>query len=208
MTHTGFFDKYFISPFFRQARDFSGAESSRNAGYSALAWLIVTAGIVGALLGLVGLLGPDVGFISLAIIGGLWLCWSVLAFIAMITRMSHNSGNEDQPEKPSLLGIDNLLSVVCVLFLVCGILMTVTTLNSGELDMTPRNGGDGSPNPILVHDSIWEEPIFTYQDQTPKEPEKDTMQDLEEKDTVSLEESFDPEIPTSDQIEIDTTAVE
>lgn len=208
MTHTGFFERYFISPFFRRIRDFSGEQSKRAAGYSALAWLTATAGIIGALLGLVGLLGPDVGFVCLAAVGGAWLCWSAVGFAAMLARLSRHAVDSDSKETPAMLGIDKLLSAICVLFLICGILMTVTTLNSGELNMTPRNGGDGSPNPILEQDSIWEEPIFTYQDETPKEPEMDTMTDLEEKDTVSLDESFDPEINTAVQVEIDTAAIE
>lgn len=208
MTHTGFFERYFITPFFRHATDFSGSAPSGILGYTLLAWLIVTAGVAGALLGLVGLLGPEVGFMALAIVGGLWLVWSIIAIASLLTRSSRSEDSDDATKKPVFLGIDKLLTVICILFLICGILMTVTTLNSGELNMKPRNGGDGSPNPILEQDSIWEEPIFTYQNEAPEEPVKDTMPDLEEKDTVSLDESFDPEIETSVPIEIDTAAIE
>lgn len=208
MTHTGFFERYFITPFFRRATDFNGSQQKGTAGYSALAWLIATAGIIGVLLGLVGLLGPEVGFTSLWIIGGAWIIWSAIGFAALICRFIRNNDDSQSAPNSSLLGIDKMLSAICILFLLCGILMTVTTLNSGELNMTPRNGGDGSPNPILEQDSIREEPIFTYQDATPAEPVQDTMTDLEEKDTVSLDESFDPDISSAVQVEIDTAAIE
>lgn len=209
MTHTGFFERFFITPFFRRATDFAGEESGRTFGFSAFAWLIVTAGVAGALLGFVGLLGPEVGFVCLEVVGILWLCGSAVGFSAMLTRLSRCSSRKDDGEvRLRFLGIDRLLTAVCALFLVLGFLMMITTLNSGEINMNPRNGGDGSPNPILEQDSIWEEPIFTYQDVAPKEPERDSMTDLVEEDTVSLDESFDPAVSTAVPVEADTAAIE
>lgn len=211
MTHTGFFERYFITPFFRRERDFSGEENALSAWRSVLAWLVVTAGVAGALLGFVGLLGPEVGFVCLEVVGVVWICGSALGFAAMISRLSRSGRNEDNREKEGklrFLGIDKLLTAVCLLFLVLGFLMMITTLNSGELNMNPRRGGAGEPNPILEQDSIWEEPIFTYQDVKPQEPVKDTLTDLVDKDTVSLDESFDPEIATAAPVEIDTAAIE
>lgn len=208
MTHTGFFERYFIGPFFRRATDFSGEQEARAACYSAVAWLVVTCGVAGTLLGLVGLLGPEVGFACVWTVGILWLCWSALGFVAMLTRLFRNPDRNAVVKVPRFLGIDRLLTAVCLLFLIFGLLMMITTLNSGELNMNPRKGDIRRPNPILEQDSIFEEPIFTYQDVAPEEPVTDTMPDLAEQDTVSLDESFDPEIATAAPVEIDTAAIE
>ena len=209
MTHTGFFERYFITPFFRRYSDFKGGENSRAAWISVGAWLIVTAGVVGVLLGFVGLLGPEVGFVALGIVGAIWIIGSLCPLAALGSRASKGTGENDEPKKITFLGIDKLLSAICILFLIFGLLMMITTLNSGEINMNPRNGGsDDRENPILMQDSIWEEPIFTYQDETPKEPEIDTLSDLSDLDTVSLDESFDPQISTEVPVEIDTLTLE
>lgn len=207
MTHIGFFERYFIIPFFRQYSDFGGVTSGKDALVSVGAWLIVTAGVVGVLLGFVGLLGPEVGFMALSIVSVIWLLGSACPMAALICRVLKKGTSECHEIR--FLGIDKLLSAICLLFLVFGMLMTTTTLNSGEINMNPRNGNsEDEENPILMQDSIVEEPIFTYQDEAPKEPVKDTMTDLEEKDTISLSESFDPVVQTSAQTEIDTLLLE
>lgn len=209
MTHTGFFERYFITPFFRRYSDFRGSGNSRDAMISVGAWLIVTAGVIGVSLGFVGLLGPEVGFVALGIIGGMWFVVSVCPMTALVCRAMKGEEENVEPVRIRLLGIDRLLSAICLLFLIFGFLMMITTLNSGEINMNPRNGDDGdTENPILMQDSVWEEPIFTYQDQTPVEPEKDTLSDLVDQDTVSLDESFDPQITTEVPVEIDTLTVE
>lgn len=209
MTHTGFFERYFITPFFRRYSDFKGGENSRAAWISVGAWLIVTAGVVGVLLGFVGLLGPEVGFVALGIVGAIWIIVSLCPLAALAARASKGAGENAEPKKITFLGIDKLLSAICILFLIFGFLMMITTLNSGEINMNPRNGGsDDRENPILMQDSIWEEPIFTYQDETPKEPEIDTLSDLLDLDTVSFDESFDPQISTEVPVEIDTLTLE
>lgn len=209
MTHTGFFERYFITPFFRRYSDFKGGENSREAWISVGAWLIVTAGVMGVLLGFVGLLGPEVGFVALGIVGTIWIIGSLCPIAALVARASKGAGENAVPKKITFLGIDKLLSAICILFLIFGLLMMITTLNSGEINMNPRNGGsDDRENPILMQDSIWEEPIFTYQDETPKEPEIDTLSDLSDLDTVSLDESFDPQISTEVPVEIDTLTLE
>lgn len=208
MTHTGFFERYFITPFFRKYSDFSGSTDKREAWVSFGAWLIVTAGIVGALLGQVGLMGPEIGFGALAIIGGVWVVCSICPLAALLSRAFHGKEEEDAKPQIRFLGIDILLIAVCGLFLLLGILMTITTLNSGELNMNPRGSGEKEENPILMQDSIWEEPIFTYQDDKPAIDEVDTMSDLTDADTVALDESFDPEISTEVPIEIDTLSLQ
>ncbi len=209
MTHTGFFERYFITPFFRRYSDFKGCESGRDAWISVGAWLIVTAGVIGVLLGFVGLLGPEVGFVALGVVGTIWCVGSMCPLAALASRALKGGDEKDGPRKVNFLGIDKLLSAICILFLIFGLLMMITTLNSGEINMNPGNGDSyDTENPILMQDSIWEEPIFTYQDEAPKEPEKDTMPDLQETDTVSLDESFDPQISTEVPVEIDTLMIE
>lgn len=209
MTHTGFFERYFITPFFRRYSDFKGCENSRDAWVSVGAWLIVTAGVAGVLLGFVGLLGPEVGFVALGTVGAIWIIGSLCPLAALAARASKGTGENAEPGKITFLGIDKLLSAICVLFLIFGLLMMITTLNSGEINMNPRSGGsDDRENPILMQDSIREEPIFTYQDETPYEPVKDTLEDLVDHDTVSLDESFDPQITTQVPVEIDTLVIE
>lgn len=205
MTHTGFFERFFITPFIRRYSDFHGSESKRNALISFLAWLIVTSGVIGVLLGFVGLLGPEVGFVCLYVIGGLWIAGSVCPLAALISRTSKpEEGNHNHPVR--FLGIDKFLTVVCVLFLILGILMTVTTLNSGEINPYHRGNGDRGGNPILEQDEVFEEPIFTYQDETPAIVEDVLDEEEEVTDTISLDESFDPVIATD--ISLDTLAIE
>ncbi len=205
MTHTGFFERYFITPFFRKYADFSGSESDRNALVSLAAWLIVTSGVAGVLLGFIGLMGPETGFVCLAVIGGLWIIGSLCPLAALAARAFRGSA-EDKNLTIRFLGIDKFLSVTCILFLILGILMTVTTLNSGEINPYHRGQGDRNHNPLLEQDEVVEEPIFNYQTAEPapveeiEEPETDVPAD-----TITLDDSFDPSIET--QITLDTIAI-
>lgn len=209
MTRTGFFEKYFITPFFREYADFKTPQPRRDAMISLLAWGIVTAGVVGVLLGLVGLLGPEVGFVSLGVVGGLWLLASVYPMAALFVRSKVGSQSLDEVgsqsdevvSRPAVLGIDKMLAAICVLFLIFGILMAVTTLNSGELNMNPRGSGDDSDNPILMQDSVWEEPIFNYQSETKTEIEDD-FEDGTNADSASYLDSYDPAAASIDTISL------
>lgn len=205
MTQTGYFEKYFIKPFYRHYSDFKGKDSGRTALMTLLTWLVITVGVFGILIGLVGLLGPEVGFVCLAVIGGLWVLGSIVPLLAAFSR-SRNSTEEDaDDEKPVFLGIDKLLFAACCLFMIFGVLMMVTTLNSDELLGRPRGENTGNESKF-VPDSVVEEPIFTYQAETPVEVVPDTMSDLTETDTVSVEESFDPTI--APPVEADTMSME
>lgn len=212
MIQEGFFEKYFITPFFRRIKDFSGPERKGAVKYTLLAWMIATVGITGLLLGLVGLLGPEVGFVCLGIFGAIWFCGSALGFAAMVRRISRSgedAENSGEDAKPVWLLIDKLLAVVSVMFLILGILMTVTTLNSGDINVNHRGSGNPSSKGMIEDNRIEEEPIFTYQDDAPAtDPSEDELTELMDEDTVSLEESFDPTLPANSPAEADTLSLE
>ena len=193
MTHTGFFERYFITPFIRKYSDFKGEESRQTAFLSLGAWLTVSAGVIGVLLGFIGLLGPEVGFVCLWVIGGIWLAGSLCPMAALISRASKGAA-DNGALKTHFLGIDKMLSAICILFLVLGILMTITTLNSGEINPYHKGRGDARHNPLLEQDEVVEEPIFTYQDATPAPIEDVIDDDSEIADTISVDDSFDPVI--------------
>lgn len=212
MIHRGFYERYFISPFFRDFKNFNGKESRRDVLRTFMAWGVATLGITGVLLGQVGLLGPEVGFATFYTLGGLWLAWSFLSICALLARYS-KSGSENGhtgEEKPSvvMLGIDKLLSTVCVLFFVLGLLMMITTLNSGELNMSTGSGEYDEDNPILNRDKVQEEAIFNYlnYDET-SVAEKDTATVVEDEDTASVAEIYDP-AAVSPVAQEDTTYIE
>jgi len=100
-----------------------------------------------------------------------------------------------------MLGVDTLLGISCLLFFLLGLLMMTTTLNSGVLD--PNAGMTDDPDTTVIEEQyIKEEPIFTYQDETPelKEQTPDTLGDMTEPDLVTSEESFDPTLVPDDEI--------
>lgn len=210
MLREGFFEKYFISPFFRHYADFTGSASRNDVLYSGVAWLTVTVGLAGVLIGLVGLLGPEVGFVTSIVVGILWIAGSACPFAALFRRLSNseNSDEESGMRKPVFLFIDKAFIAVCGLFLIFGILMMVVTLNSGDINMNPRGSGDYGPNPILEGDSVVEEPIFTYQSEDVEEEHVDTLNDLSDLDTVSLDESFDPTLNPTAPEDPDTLSME
>lgn len=206
MTKEGFFERYFIIPFFRNYSDFSGSASGRDALLAFLAWLTVTAGVAGLFVGLVGLLGPEVGFAASIAAGAVWTLGSLCPLAALAVRTTHRSPETEDNGKPVFLVIDLILCGASFLFLVSGLLMMLTTLDSGELNGGPRFSTNREKAAVV--DSVVEEPIFTYQDNTPEKPVVDTLADLVDSDTVSLSESFDPTLNASAPEEPDTISLE
>lgn len=188
MVHKGFYEKYFIDPFIRQYSDFKGTTARRDALCSLLAWIILTAGITGILTGLVGLLGGEVAFPCLWIIGGIWILASLVPLAALAVRASRGRTEPlTEPENASrtgysILGIDILLSVVCFLFLILGIPMMITTVRSETIEIDP-SGISRLPASKLPEDSVYEEPIFNYQQTDISDEPLDTV--------ASIEEAFD-----------------
>ncbi len=95
------------------------------------------------------------------------------------------------------------------MFIILGILMTVTTLNSGDINVNWRGSGEPTSKSKFEENKIEEVPIFTYQDETPSsDMTEDELTELVDEDTVSLEESFDPTLPSSSTAEPDTLSLE
>lgn len=189
----GWFESNFITPWFRRYTDFRGHESGKSFGLALLAWLTATAGIAGVLMGLVGLLGPEVGFVSLYVAGGLWLAYSLIPLAALLTRTFGASGDkEDIKPVTKMLGIDWMLTVCAVLFFIFGLLMMTTTLNSETLHAPV--GSDEEETGFAV-DTIVEEAIFTYQNPVidTATPAVDTLAG-DNTDMVPVEEGYDPTI--------------
>lgn len=192
MTHRGFYERYFITPFFRKFHDFKSVETPRDRKLTLIAWLIATLGIGGLLIGLVGLLGPEVGFVTSEVLGAIWLAWSAFGICALFSRTSKGSGeNSENKKEYVLLNIDKLLSLICAIFFLFGILMMATTLNSEELNLQPRNSGSQDDNPILNRDKVEEEPIFNYQDYDIKDAEEEVSPDTAAMPIGENGESYD-----------------
>ena len=206
----GFFERYFMNPLFRGV-DSKGRDRRGGLKYVLLAWLIVTLGIVGLLLGLVGLFGPEVGFICLSLYGVVWLIFSGHRFV-VLSRGAGNSGEKgdfEESVKPVWLLIDKLMVGVSILFLILGILMAVTTLYSGDMDISSKGSGEPSSKMGIERNEVEEEPIFTYQNEAPAvDLAEDEFVEFEEVDTVSLEESYDPSVPVATSEEADTLSLE
>lgn len=191
----GWFESNFITPWFRRAVDFRGPGSGRSCGLALLAWLIATAGLAGVLMGLVGLLGPEVGFISLYWVGGIWLAYSILPLAALISRTAGGSEDSDREEPVTrLLAIDWMLTTCAVLFFVFGLLMMTTTLHSETLHAPA--GTEEQDESAIPSDTVVEEAIFTYQNPVidTAAPVTDTMSDLDEPDIMAPDEGYDPTI--------------
>jgi len=197
--YDGFFETYFIRPFFHHFADFKGKETKSSCFMSLLAWLVVTIGIAGIMMGQVGLLGPEVGFSAITIGAIIWGAFSLTPLTALVTRAAN--GVPEQEQCPRMLGVDTLLAVSCILFFILGLLMMVTTLNSGQLN--PNAGmTDESDTVLFEEEYIKEEPIFTYQDELPAHVDDtvDTLSDMTEPDLADPDESFDPTLSTPDEI--------
>ena len=197
-----YIEAYLIRPFVHHYADFRGKEPTGVALKTFGVWIVVTMGLAGILTGLVGLLGPEVGFGAMWIVGGIWIAGSLTPLAAAAVRASHGRG-EQWKDEPRFLGIDALLTGICVLFFIFGILMMVTTLRSENLNPN-ENYDPETEAAIAERDSIWEEPIFTYQDATPAVVEDEEPQEAEEEELVSPEESFDPTIEAEDPVVSDT----
>lgn len=192
-TYDGYFETYFIRPFFHRYADFSGRESGRSFLLSLLAWVVVTLGITGIMLGQIGLIGPEAGVTSAIVVECLWGAFSLVPLAALVGRVSHGAPGEEP--KPRMLGVDTLLGVSCLLFFIFGLLMMITTLDSENLDPNSRYVPE-KDTAVVEDEYVVEEPIFTYQDEAQPEnqEEPDSLSDVTEPDLASPEESFDPTI--------------
>lgn len=192
-TYDGYFETYFIRPFFHLFANFTGHDSWKSCILSLAAWVIVTLGIAGIMMGQIGLIGPEAGITASIIVGALWIAFSLVPISALITRASN--GAPAKPLSPRMLGVDTLLGVSCLLFFVFGLLMMVTTLNSEVLNPNALYRPDADTLKV-EQDYVVEEPIFTYQDDAPATSieEKDSLSDVTEPDLATPDESFDPTI--------------
>lgn len=197
VVYEDYFEAYFIRPFIHHYADFSGSEPARAALLSFAAWLVLTAGIAGILMGQVGLLGPEVGFIFLYVVGGIWLAASVVPLAALAVRGSRGKRGPWK-HSPRFLGVDALLSGAAILFFLFGLLMMTTTLRSENLNPNAGYDPEAEESPATAADSIREEPIFTYQESAPATQEADTLDlsDLDDPDAGDPDETFDPELST------------
>lgn len=197
--YDGYFETYFIRPFFHHYCDFRGHESAKSCGLSLIAWLIVTLGVAGILMGQVGLMGPESGFNVMLVVGCVWCALSIVPIIALLVRCGN--GEPERQLNPRFLGVDMLMAVSCFLFMVLGLLMMLTTLNSGTL--SPNAGmTDEEDTTTFEMEEITEEPIFTYQDEATPQPveENDSLSVLEDPDAVDPDDSFDPTLaPPEDE---------
>ena len=200
--YEGFFECYFIRPFIHHYADFRSGESAGSCVKSLLAWVIITLGVVGIMLGQVGIIGPEAGVTAAWIVCGIWMAASVVPIVALLARAAH--GAPEHPVRHRMLGVDVLLGASCVLFFVLGLMMLITTLDSGELNPNARIYDEPDTTQVEEEEYVKEEPIFTYQDEAAEveEPAIDTMVELTEPDLVAPEESFDPtiEYPVEDSI--------
>lgn len=197
--YEGFFETYFIRPFFHHYADFRTPESGGSCLRSLLAWFVVTLGIAGIMMGQVGLLGPEVGFTALIVVAVIWGIFSLTPLVALVARTAN--GAPEKPFRPKMLGVDTLLAACCLLFFLLGLPMMITTLNSGSLN--PDAGmTDETDTALFEEEYVKEEPIFTYQDEAAAQPEEisDSLNDMNEPDLVTQEESFDPTLTSSDEI--------
>lgn len=196
--YDGFFETYFIRPFFHHYADFKGKEAASSCMKSLLAWVVVTLGLAGIMMGQIGLLGPEVGFTALITVGVIWGVFSIVPLAALIARISN--GSPESPLKTRILGVDTLLAVSCLLFFLLGLLMMITTLESGTLNPNAR-ATDEVDTAVIEEEYVKEEPIFTYQDETDNSlSETDTLGDITDPDIVAPEESFDPTLNTGDEL--------
>lgn len=194
--YEGFFETYFIRPFFHHYADFRGKEASRSCMMSILAWIVVTLGVAGIMMGQIGLIGPEVGITSTIIVCSIWVAASIVPLVALVARTTN--GAPEKTLNPKMLGVDTLLGVSCLLFFILGLLMMVTTLNSGSLDPN-ANMTDEPDTTFIEEEYVTEEPIFTYQDEAPSTEPTDSLadiEDLEDPNLVAPDESFDPSIET------------
>lgn len=198
--YEGFFETYFIRPFVHQYFDFTSKESPKTCFMSLLAWIVITLGVIGIMMGQIGLIGPQGGLQATWWVCGIWFALSLIPVLAMFIRTANGSPKEEV--KPRLLGIDTLLGVSCLLFFLLGLLMMSTTMHSEVLNPNGRIYDESDTVPEEI-DYIEEEPIFTYQDEkspveegkTQAAPAVDSLSQFNEPDIIEeVEETFDPTI--------------
>lgn len=197
VVYDGFFESYFIRPFIRHYFDFSGRESGSSCFKSLGAWLVITLGILGIMMGQIGLVGPELGKKLLEISCWIWGALSVIPIFALLARTGR--GAPANEVKARMLGVDTLLGVSCILFFLLGLLMMITTLNSGMLN--PNANMTDEPDTTRLEDNfVTEEPIFTYQDAAPASDgdAADSLGDMLDPDAATPDESFDATIETHD----------
>ena len=88
--YEGFFETYFIRPYFHHYADFSGKESMTSCWRSLLAWLIVSMGVAGIMMGQIGLIGPEAGKTAAVVVCSIWAGRSV----AQAARRRHVARRE------------------------------------------------------------------------------------------------------------------
>lgn len=202
--YEGYFETYFIRPFIHHYGDFKGRESGTSCWRSLLAWLVVSMGVAGIMMGQVGLIGPEAGTAAALTVCSIWAAASIIPLAAILVRTSH--GSPERVHSPRLLGVDTLLGVSCLLFFLLGMMMMITTLHSGSLNPN-ATATEEEDTTAFEEEYVVEEPIFTYQDEAPDttSSRSDTL-DLgsdAEGDIMAPDESFDPtiETPAEDIIE-------
>lgn len=190
--NTGYFDAYFIRPFIRKYADFKGYESKESYLKSLLAWFVVSLGLVGLMLGQIGIIGPEGGVTTAVVVCVLWGVLSLVPLVSLTVRTLH--GNPKQEIKGRMLGIDILQFAACILFFVLGLLMMITTFNSGELNPNARVYEEDTTR-VEEKEYIKEEPIFTYETVEPEEENlpKDTLPLIQEED-YDFDPSIEPEL--------------
>lgn len=204
--YEGFFDTYFIQPFFRLYFNFRAHESVSTCIKSVIAWVVITLGIVGIMLGQIGIIGPEGGEPMARIVFWIWGIYSVIPMIGLFVRLGN--GKPRRPVRSKMLGVDVLLGVTSLLFFVLGLVMRTTVLQNEVLNPNARMTAENDSNPLL-NDEVTEE-LYTYTDDndTKKEDKKnvvqavsdsaaranDPLKDLNEPDLTTSEESYDPVI--------------
>lgn len=201
--YEGFFETYFIRPFIHQYFQFQGREAVESCLKSVAAWIIITLGLVGIMLGQIGIIGPDGGIQLAKIIFWIWGGLSVIPFASLISRTVQ--GAPEHPLKSKILGIDTLLGASCVLFFVLGLMMMITTLDSGILNPNARVVEETDSIPF-EEDYVKEEPIFTYQNDEATDQSEiiDSMTDINEPYLMEADESYDPTLEQPLDIAVDT----
>lgn len=199
MLREGFFEKYFINPLIR---DFKNKKEEfipqQSMPFILTAWGLITIGLFGILIGQVGMLGPEVGFAMIYIIVPIWIIASILPLISVIKRARRDPepkklSAEEYYEtiKKTMLPLDWILSGAALLFFIFGPIMMESTLRGRNLDILPRGNGDSGVS-LLDTDSVYEEPIFNFQVGENEGEQVDTLGSLEDLDTVSFKDSYDP----------------
>ena len=214
--YEGFFDTYFIQPFFRLYFNFKAHESFGTFIKSIIAWVIITLGIIGIMLGQIGIIGPEGGVPMARVVFWIWGIYSVIPMIGLFIRLAN--GAPEKPVRSRMLGIDVLLGVTSLLFFALGIVMENTVMQNEVLDPNANMSNVIDSNSLL-DEVVEEEELYTYTDDNDSKkdekkdekkdnaaapakttnvqqaaPADDPLKDLDEPDLLPAEESFDKSI--------------